>query len=348
MIYKGGSRKWPTAFDLPQLQVKIAELAAKQAAPGFWHNQEEAAGVSQELARLKEDVDFIESAKSELEDCSQLLQMLKAEHDAKVAADMGAQLAGLEKHMSEKERMLRFDGPYDKNAAIMTIQAGAGGTDAADFAQMLERMYMRYGQARGWRVTSLDRSAGEEAGVKSTMFEIVGPYAFGFLRHEAGVHRLVRLSPFNSDNLRQTSFARVELIPKLEAKETPEIDEKDLEIDTFRAGGAGGQHVNKTSSAVRIRHIPTGIVVKCQNERSQGQNKAQAMSVLAARLAILAQEQRASSVKELKGEHKEAAWGNQIRSYVLHPYTMVKDHRTKLETSDAQGVLEGDLSLFIS
>ncbi|MBI3251513.1 MAG: peptide chain release factor 2, partial [Candidatus Andersenbacteria bacterium] len=326
MIYKGGSRKWPTVFDVPALREKIQGLETKQAAPDFWSHQEEAAGTTQELARIREEIDFVESAKSELTDASQLLQMLQAEHDAKVAADMGAQLAVLEKTIAEKERMLRFDGPYDKNAAIMTIQAGAGGTDAQDWAEMLERMYMRYAQGRGWQVISLDRTAGEEAGIKSSTFEIRGQFAFGFMREEAGVHRLVRLSPFNADNLRQTSFARVELIPKLEAKETPEIDEKDLEIDTFRAGGAGGQHVNKTSSAVRIRHIPTGIVVKCQNERSQGQNKAQAMSVLAARLAILAQEQHVASVKELKGEHKEAAWGNQIRSYVLHPYTMVKDH----------------------
>lgn len=274
--------------------------------------------------------------------------MAREEHDEVVARDMAKQLKELEHNIADKERELRFDGPYDKNAAIMTIQAGAGGTDAQDWAEMLERMYMRYAEGRGWQVVSLDRATGEEAGIKSSTFEIRGSFAFGYLRSEAGVHRLVRLSPFNADNLRQTSFARVELIPKLEAKQTPEIDEKDLEIDTFRAGGAGGQHVNKTSSAVRIRHIPTGMVVKCQNERSQGQNKAQAMSVLAAKLAVLAQEQHVASVKELKGEHKEAAWGNQIRSYVLHPYTMVKDHRTKVETSDAQGVLEGDLAKFIS
>ncbi|MBI3255343.1 MAG: peptide chain release factor 2 [Candidatus Andersenbacteria bacterium] len=334
-------------LDLPQLQEKILALEAKQASPGFWNNQEEAAGVSQELARLKEEVNFVEQGKISLAEHAQLLPMTREEKDETVATDMAAQLDALEKKIADKERELRFDGPYDKNAAIMTIQAGAGGTDAQDWAEMLERMYMRYAEGRGWQVVSLDRAPGEEAGIKSSTFEIRGPFAFGFMREEAGVHRLVRLSPFNSDNLRQTSFARVEMIPKLEAEETPEIDEKDLEIDTFRAGGAGGQHVNKTSSAVRIRHIPTGIVVKCQNERSQGQNKAQAMSVLAARLAILTQEQHVASVKELKGEHKEAAWGNQIRSYVLHPYTMVKDHRTKVETSDAQGVLEGDLAKFI-
>ncbi len=304
--------------------------------------------MSQELAHLKEEVEFIDSTQSSLSDQTQLLTMVREEKDEQVGSDMQFQLNELEKIVSDKERELRFDGQYDKNAAIMTIQSGAGGTDAQDWAQMLERMYMRYAEGRGWQVVSLDRSPGEEAGAKSTTFEIRGSFAYGFLRPESGVHRLVRLSPFNADNLRQTSFARVDVIPKLEPKQTPEIDPKDLEIDTFRAGGAGGQHVNKTSSAVRIRHIPTGIVVKCQNERSQGQNKEQALSVLAAKLAILTQEQNVATVKELKGEHKEAAWGNQIRSYVLHPYTMVKDHRTDIQTSDAQGVLEGNLSAFIA
>lgn len=347
-IYKSGSRKWPTGFEVLSLREKIRELEGKQAAPGFWNNQEEASKLSQELAHLKEEVEFIDSTQSSLSDQTQLLTMVREEKDEQVGSDMQSQLNELEKKISDKERELRFDGLYDKNAAIITIQSGAGGTDAQDWAQMLERMYMRYAEGRGWQVVSLDRSTGEEAGVKSTTFEIRGSFAYGFLRPESGVHRLVRLSPFNADNLRQTSFARVDVIPKLEPKQTPEIDPKDLEIDTFRAGGAGGQHVNKTSSAVRIRHIPTGIVVKCQNERSQGQNKEQALSVLAARLAILTQEQNVATVKELKGEHKEAAWGNQIRSYVLHPYTMVKDHRTDIQTSDAQDVLDGNLSAFIA
>lgn len=229
----------------------------------------------------------------------------------------------------------------------MTIQAGAGGTDAQDWAQMLERMYLRFAQARGWKSKVISRSAGEEAGIKHSTFEVDGKFAFGLLRGEHGVHRLVRQSPFNADSLRQTSFARVEIIPKLKEEEMPEIDPKDLEIDTFRASGAGGQHVNKTSSAVRVRHLPTGITVECQNERSQGQNKAQAMAVLSSKLQALMEETRADKISELRGVIKEAAWGNQIRSYVLHPYKMVKDHRTNIETSNTEAVLDGQLDAFL-
>ncbi len=246
-----------------------------------------------------------------------------------------------------KEKEQRFSGPHDKNNAIITIQAGAGGTDAQDWAQMLERMYLRFAESYGWRAKELDRSVGEEAGIKHATFELQGKYAYGTLKREHGVHRLVRLSPFNADSLRQTSFARVEIIPKVSTREAMPLDPKDLEMDAFRAGGAGGQHVNKTSSAVRIRHIPTGIVVTCQQERSQGQNKELALSVLRSKLQVLAEQQNAQTLSELRGETKEAAWGNQIRSYVLHPYTMVKDHRTKAETSDVQGVLNGDLAPFI-
>ncbi len=261
--------------------------------------------------------------------------------------EIALEAARIGARITEKERELQFQGPHDKYDAIISIQAGAGGTDAQDWAQMLERMYLRFAETRGWGTHSLERSAGEEAGVKHTTFEVRGKFAYGLLKNEHGVHRLVRLSPFNADHLRQTSFARVEVLPKLPPKETPVIDEKDLEIDTFRSGGAGGQHVNKTSSAVRVKHIPTGVTVKVEQERSQGQNKAMALAVLAAKLQLLAEEQHAATIKDLKGEVKEAAWGNQIRSYVLHPYKLVKDHRTKVEDKDAEGVLEGNLDAFI-
>lgn len=300
------------------------------------------------MATAQDRVDMFLRWQGTIQDQSQLLAMIKEEKDDDVIADLTRQLDSLEKAVAVQEKLLQFSGPYDAQGAIVTIQSGAGGTDAQDWAEMLERMYMRFAEGRGWKVISIDRSVGEEAGIKSSTFEVAGPYAFGTLKNEHGVHRLVRLSPFNADNLRQTSFARVEIIPKLDAKQAPEIDEKDLDIDTFRAGGAGGQHVNKTSSAVRIRHIPTGMVVKCQNERSQAQNKQMALSVLQAKLTVLAESQHVKQVKDLKGEHKQAAWGNQIRSYVLHPYTMVKDHRTNVETSDVQGVLAGDLNAFLT
>lgn len=290
---------------------------------------------------------MLTGAEADLADCRALVALAQEEGVEKIPEEIAAEIARIEAQIAEKERELQFQGPYDKRDAIIAIQAGAGGTDAQDWAQMLERMYLRLAEARGWGTHSLERAGGEEAGIKHTTFEIRGKFAYGLLKNEHGVHRLVRLSPFNADHLRQTSFARVEVLPKLPEKETPEIDEKDLEIDTFRSGGAGGQHVNKTSSAVRVRHIPTGVTVKVEQERSQGQNKAMALSMLASKLQLLAEAQHAANIKDLKGEVKEAAWGNQIRSYVLHPYKLVKDHRTKKEDKDAEGVLEGNLDTFI-
>ncbi len=288
----------------------------------------------------------MEETGSRIKELSDLLALSQSENDSTTVADIEKNLVQVGEIIAHKERELRFSGPYDKNDAIITIQAGAGGTDAQDWAQMLERMYLRFVEQRGWKSISLDRSAGEEAGIKHTTFVIQGRYVYGILRQEQGVHRLVRLSPFNADHLRQTSFARVEVLPHLKDEQVSEIDPKDLAVQTYRASGAGGQHVNKTSSAVRIKHIPTGVVVSCQNQRSQAQNKAQALSVLQAKLQILAEEQHVKKIKELRGTVKPAAWGNQIRSYVLHPYTLVKDHRTKREVKDAQRVLAGDLSTF--
>lgn len=325
----------------------MGELTEQQRQPDFWENRERAQALAQELAEYQKELEFFNGFETKLQDASELLALAAGEHDSQTLADLEAEASELDTTLQSKERQLRFTGPHDRAPAIITIQAGAGGTDAQDWAEMLERMYLRHAESQHWPTKSLDRSLGEEAGIKHTTFLITGSYAYGTLKHEHGVHRLVRLSPYNADSLRQTSFARVEILPKISAEQAP-IDPKDIQIDTFRASGAGGQHVNKTSSAVRVRHLPTGIVVTCQNERSQGQNKEQALSVLRAKLQSLAEQQHAKTLSDIKGETKEAAWGNQIRSYVLHPYTMVKDHRTKVETSNVQAVLNGDLSPFIA
>lgn len=283
----------------------------------------------------------------EIQEQAELAEMAASEADEQTLQDIISSLERIDKSLAEQEQLLRFNGPHDKNNAIVTIQSGAGGTDAQDWAEMLERMYMRYAERKGWKATLLDRMPGEEAGIKHSTLLIQGSHTYGMLKHEHGVHRLVRLSPYNSNNLRQTSFARVEVLPELHEKDVPAIDAKDLQIDTFRASGAGGQHVNKTSSAVRIRHIPTGIVTQSQSQRSQLQNKMTAMSFLAAKLQILLEEQKVQQVKDLRGEHQQAAFGSQIRSYVLHPYTLVKDHRSNVETHNANAVLDGDLDSFM-
>ena len=347
LIFNGGWKNWPTVFDVAALHSKATALSAQQQAPGFWDNQEQAQGVAKELSDIQDDISFIETTKQALEDASELHTLAEKESDQQTLDDISKTIADIAVRITQKEQELQFDGPYDKGDAIINIQAGAGGTDAQDWAQMLERMYLRFAENRGWPTSMYTRSPGDTAGIKSVTFEVKGKFAYGILRQEHGVHRLVRQSPFNSDNLRQTSFARVEVLPRIPEKDAPEIDADDLQIDTFRASGAGGQHVNKTSSAVRIKHIPTGIVVQCQDQRSQGQNKARAMAYLQARLQLLAQEQHVAHIKELRGEHKQAAWGNQIRSYVLHPYTLVKDHRTGVEETNVEKVLDGDIEQFL-
>lgn len=355
-ICRGGCGTWPTVFDVAKLEKRLKEIKDEKQRPGFWNNQEKARHLARELADTQADLGWFEDTKDDLsilemevEDWPNWVPASEdwEQHNEQQRQDIKQHLQRLEKTISERERVLRFDGPHDKSSAIVTIQAGAGGTDAQDWAAMLERMYLRCAENKGWKTKMLDRSSGEEAGVKHSTFAVEGMCAYGILKNEHGVHRLVRLSPFNADNLRHTSFARVEILPKLLPKDAPRININDLKIDTYRASGAGGQHVNKTSSAVRIRHLPTGIVVQCQNERSQAQNKAQATAVLQAKLQLMAEQQHVKELGELKGETKEAAWGNQIRSYVLHPYTMVKDHRSGREEQDVQGVLDGDLSAFL-
>ncbi len=338
----------PTVFEVTQLKTRIAEINERQQQKDFWQDQAAAQPLMQELSDAQAEVSFITDIASRLSDLQELLPLAKAENDTATLAEAANDVTALDHQVTAKEKELRFSGPHDKSDVIMTIQSGAGGTDAQDWAQMLERMYLRYCEQRGWPTHILERAAAEEAGIKHVTFAIKSKYAYGLLKQEHGVHRLVRLSPFNADNLRQTSFARVEILPKLSPQQAHDINPKDLKIDTYRASGAGGQHVNKTSSAVRIHHLPTGLIVACQNERSQAQNKEQAMSVLRSKLELLAEQQHTHELSQLKGETKETAWGNQIRSYVLHPYTLVKDHRTKIETGDVQAVLDGDLSAFIA
>ncbi len=296
-----------------------------------------------QLARAREEVESWRALKTRLQDAIDLAGL----EDESILPDLEKELAELEAEVDRRETQALLSGPYDAEDAILAIHAGAGGTDSQDWAAMLQRMYLRWAESKGYEAEILDTSEGEEAGIKSTTIAVEGDYAYGYLKAEKGVHRLVRLSPFDSAKRRHTSFALVEVLPQVDSDDEIEISPSDLRIDTFRSAGAGGQNVQKNETAVRITHLPTGIVVSCQNERSQMQNKENAMRVLRARLLDLKQRQKAEQMAEIKGEHVSAEWGSQIRSYVLHPYQMVKDHRTDFEVGNAQAVLDGDLDGFI-
>jgi peptide chain release factor 2 len=322
---------------------QAAELREQTLAPDFWNNSELAGKVSQQLADLDKHIEEWRGLENRINDAIEIVEL----GDASLINDIQKDIILLEKEVVDKQFELQLGGQYDKNSAILSLYAGTGGTDAQDWTQMLLRMYARYCERAGWQMTILSESPGEEAGIKSVTLEVTGRYAYGKLKGEKGVHRLVRLSPFNSDNLRQTSFALVDVAPELDTASELEIDEKDLRIDVYRSGGNGGQSVNTTDSAVRITHLPTGIVVAIQNERSQLQNKQKAMAILQGKLTALMIAQHKQELKDISGENQSAAWGNQIRSYVLHPYNKVKDHRTDYETSDTKSVLDGDLDSFI-
>jgi peptide chain release factor 2 len=314
-------------------------------AAGFWDDQESAAKISAEHSRASRKLAAFRELESEAEDLDGLAEL--AEEDPEIAAELDAQIAAVEAHLEALEEERLFSGRFDPGDALVTVNAGAGGTDAQDWAEMVLRMQMRWAEKRGFQVELLEASPGEEAGIKSATFRVNGENAYGLYSAEKGVHRLVRLSPFDSANRRQTSFAGVEVAPVVEDTSEIEISDDDLQVDTYRASGAGGQHVNKTDSAVRITHRPTGIVVQCQNERSQSSNRMTAMAMLRSKLAELEERRRQEEIAKEKGEAQDVNFGSQIRSYVLHPYTMVKDHRTNVEMGDAQRVLDGDLDGFV-
>ncbi|KKT87914.1 MAG: Peptide chain release factor RF-2 [Parcubacteria group bacterium GW2011_GWC1_45_14] len=315
-------------------------------AEGFWNDPQKAGEVMKEMESLKGEIAELAELENRLRDLSEFVEMYET-LSGKEQEEIWKQFENLKTDVEKMEFKSLLGGEYDRNDVILAIHSGAGGVDAQDWAEMLLRMYLRWAESKGYSAKVVDESKGSEAGIKSVTVEIEGAYAYGYLKGEAGVHRLVRLSPFNSDNLRQTSFALVEILPVIAEIKEVSINPQDLLIDTYRASGAGGQHVNTTDSAVRITHKPTGVVVTCQSERSQIQNRERAMKVLKARIHQKFLEEQEKEKKKLRGEFQSAEWGSQIRSYVLHPYKMVKDHRTKHETSEAEKVLEGNLDGFM-
>ena len=317
-------------------------------APGFWDDPERSNVKMKDLKNLKDTVESVNKLFGQYDDILTLIELGYEENDASIVQDIRAELDEFITEFEELRISTLLSGEYDKNNAILKLNAGAGGTESCDWCGMLYRMYTRWAERKGLSVDVLDYLDGDEAGIKSVTFQVNGINAYGYLKSEKGVHRLVRISPFNAQGKRQTSFVSLDVMPDIEEDLDVEIDEKDLRIDTYRSSGAGGQHINKTSSAIRITHIPTGTVVQCQNERSQFQNKDKAMQMLKAKLYLLKQEANVEKLSDIRGEVKEIAWGSQIRSYVLQPYTMVKDHRTEVETGNVDSVLDGSLDLFIN
>ena len=335
-----------SVLDITTLRARIVELEISASVPDLWDDPENAQKVTSELSNTQDEVAKLGALRSRVDDLNLLLELAEGEEDASALADVETELDALTSEIGAMEIRTLLNGEYDARQALVTIRSEAGGVDAADWAEALLRMYMRYAERHNYKVEVLDTSYAEEAGIKSAKFKVAAPYAYGTLSVEQGTHRLVRISPFDSQNRRHTSFAGVEVVPVVEQSDHMEVDEKELRIDVFRSSGPGGQGVNTTDSAVRITHIPTNIVVSCQNERSQMQNRASAMAVLQAKLLERRRQEEAAKIDALRGD-TQGSWGNQIRSYVLHPYQMVKDHRTEWETGNTGAVLDGDIDGFI-
>lgn len=346
-ISASGSGNCGGSFDIEGRKARIAQLEAQTQKPDFWDDPETAQRILKALSAENETVQSFEKLSQRLEDALVLAELVDEEGDPKMAKEVQREAKELVEAIDDLELRSLLSDPDDPKNAILTIHPGAGGTESQDWAEMLLRMYLRWIERKGFESQILDLQPGEEAGIKDATIEVRGNYAYGFLKAEAGVHRLVRISPFDFNQRRHTSFASVFVYPEIESDIEVEIDPNDLRIDTFRASGAGGQHVNKTSSAVRITHIPTGIVVTCQNERSQHRNRESAMKILRARLYQLKKQEEQAKLSQIESQKKEIAWGHQIRSYVFHPYTLVKDHRTGVETGNVQAVMDGELDPFI-
>ncbi|WP_281386255.1 peptide chain release factor 2 [Megasphaera hominis] len=335
------------SLNLAKKKDRIMDLDMQMSDPDFWNDPDKARKISQEATLLKTEVEGHEELATKAADLLDYLEIAMEEKESDLAGEIEEQYNALLKEIERREVLLLLSGEYDTCNAILTFHAGAGGTEAQDWTQMLVRMYTRWAEQHGFKINVMDMQPGDEAGIKSAAFTIEGEYAYGYLKSEKGVHRLVRISPFDAAARRHTSFTAVDVMPELPDDVDIEINMDDVRVDYFRASGAGGQHVNKTSSAVRMTHIPTGIVVQCQNERSQVQNREMCMKYLRARLFELEQEKQAQLKAEIGGEHQAIEWGSQIRSYVFHPYTLVKDHRTNVETGNIQAVMDGNLDMFI-
>ena len=337
------------SLDLPALKEELAGLTAQMEAPDFWNDVETANKITKQEKPLKAKITLCEKLHSALEDLKVLVEMVDEEQDEELLGELNSELSDFEKDITDFHLQTLLSGTYDANNAIISLHAGAGGTEAQDWAQMLMRMYTRWAERHGYDVKVLDYLDGDDAGIKSVTMRIEGDNAYGYLRNEKGVHRLVRISPFDSNARRHTSFASLDVMPEIDdADNDIEVAPDDIRVDTYRSSGAGGQHVNKTSSAIRITHFPTGIVVQCQNERSQLQNRETAMRMLKSKLAEKREEERMAQLAEIKGDQKKIEWGSQIRSYVFCPYTMVKDHRTNVETGNINAVMDGDIDDFIN